>query len=178
MQPVARLGELLTFISKVAISNRMHTLYNKSSERNNEATKSAMWFSDMLHNLWVLGDALSSVNGVTEAIDAQISYWERNRPEIQGAIDNTISCYGTGIDWSLDEGVSILTDLKNSMEQVRFRGLRIIPNHEGVSLLTYDSDQRFNGKSQNIEFLVYAKDIEEANSFAQSAFGLNNFAWD
>ena len=59
-----------------------------------------------------------------------------------------------------------------------FRGFRVKPATEGITCFVSDDDVLFSGSTDRFEFLVIAKDIEEANSFAKAALGTIQFKWE
>ena len=111
-------GNLLSFVSKVAITLRMNSEYCTESQENNMTAYNVMWLSDMLHNLNGIGNSLADNNISTSLseINSQISYWLRHKENIERALENT-PCPQC-IDWCVDDGVSILTSLKNALEKL------------------------------------------------------------
>lgn len=53
-------GEQIGFISGIAIAIRMSSSYNRNPNKPELMLDNVMWLSDALHNLWGLGDAISS----------------------------------------------------------------------------------------------------------------------
>jgi hypothetical protein len=108
-----KLGDLLIFISKVAISARMNTAYNSSSAQNPETPLAAMWLTDMLHNFQGLGEALSDddMDGAIRELEKLKAIWLADKEDIE------LSCAVNphGQEWSVDEGIALLDDLKFSL---------------------------------------------------------------
>lgn len=104
------LGELLVFISRVAVSARMNTAYNRSSIDNPDTPRAAMWLTDMLHNFVGVGSAISNDDRALalRELDILKSKWLHDKPEIERSCDvNKHVC-----EWSVDQGVELLDKLK------------------------------------------------------------------
>ena len=82
LQPL--LGELISFISQVAIAIRMNSSYNRVPENPEIMPDNVMWLSDALHNLGRLGQTISSGDFATisEAASFQASYWNSYQENI------------------------------------------------------------------------------------------------
>lgn len=107
------MGKLLSYISEVSMTLRMNSSYCSYSLRNENTPRNVMWLSDMLHNLWGIGEAMQSQDSdlISEAIDKQISYWMQHHSEIEQARLDTIAG-----DWSVQGGIDILNEIKTDLE--------------------------------------------------------------
>jgi hypothetical protein len=108
-----KLGELLFYISEVAVSARMNTAYNGRSIRNSETPRAAMWLIDMLHNFHGLGNALAEEKYSEAAmqIDELKSIWSNNKQEI----DHSLTVNEHGYTWSVEQGIELLCELKTAV---------------------------------------------------------------
>lgn len=108
------LGELLTFISNVALAIRMNSAYNGQSAYNPKTPKAVMQLSDSIHNLHLLGNALVSgnYNDILHGIGLQISYWEQWKERIGEAAKENVDAP----IFNIDEGIDILKRLQNEVE--------------------------------------------------------------
>lgn len=106
-----KLGELLVFISEVAISARMNTAYNGNSIKNQETPRAAMWLVDMLHNFHGIGNALSESNThkFLNELGMLKSTWEHNKENIT----HSLSVNEHGHYWSVDKGIELLSEIEN-----------------------------------------------------------------
>lgn len=106
-----KVGELLVFISEVAISARMNTSYNRSSIENKETPRSAMWLVDMLHNFQGIGGAMAENN--TDVLLKEIKIlkntWKRNKEDIT----YSLSVNEHDHDWSVENGIKLLSDIED-----------------------------------------------------------------
>lgn len=104
------LGELLVFISQVAVSARMNTAYHSSSIDNPDTPRAAMWLIDMLHNFTGIGFALSQGDNALAVRELELlkGTWLRDRVEI----DRSCEVNQHEFDWSVDKGVELLDKLK------------------------------------------------------------------
>lgn len=109
-----RLGELLTFISNVAIAIRMNSAYNGESLYNPQTPKAVMQLSDSIHNLHLLGNALvkGDYKALSYGIDLQISYWVQWKERISEAAKENVH----SPIFDIEEGIDILKRLKSEVE--------------------------------------------------------------
>ena len=56
-----------------------------------------------------------------------------------------------------------------------FRGFRVKPSDRGMSFITSSEDVEFEGRTDNFEFIVVAKNYIEAKQFADHALGEISF---
>jgi len=107
-----QLGELLIFISRVAVSARMNTAYNITSIDNPDTPRAAMWLVDMLHNFAGFGEAISTGDRALAVRELDIikSKWLHDKPEIERSCE--VNQHEFGCDWNLDQGVELLDRLK------------------------------------------------------------------
>lgn len=108
-----QLGELLIFISRVAVSARMNTAYNRTSIDNPDTPRAAMWLIDMLHNFAGFGEAISIGDRAlaVREIDILKSKWLHDKPEIERSCEVNQHEF----DWSVDQGVELLDRLKSAL---------------------------------------------------------------
>ena len=105
-----QLGELLIFISRVAVSARMNTAYNRSSIDHPDTPRAAMWLIDMLHDFTGIGMALSQgdYHLAVRELELLKGKWLRDRAEIERSCEVNQHEF----DWSVDQGVELLDKLK------------------------------------------------------------------
>jgi hypothetical protein len=65
-----------------------------------------------------------------------------------------------------------------SHENRDFRGFKIKPSDRGMSYFMSDEDTTFNGVTDRFSFIVIAKDLKEANLFADHALHPAKFEWE
>jgi hypothetical protein len=113
MALINKLGELLFFVSEVAVSARMNTAYNGLSSQNPDTPRAAMWLVDMLHNFHGIGNALSenNIEVAVQEIDRLKSIWTTNQPNIERAL----LVNEHGYRWSVDEGINLLENIKSEL---------------------------------------------------------------
>ena len=82
----ADLCRLLDFVSETATGIRMNSAYNRASEFEPNARVDAMWLSDALHNLGVIGRAIISGDEaqVVRACDQQIRIFQQYQSDSTG----------------------------------------------------------------------------------------------
>ena len=105
LQPM--LGELISFISQVAIAIRMNSSYNRVPKNPEIMPDNVMWLSDALHNLGRLGKAITSGNMafISEAADIQASYWNSYRENIVIA---------AGDHFNIGNGIALLNSISDA----------------------------------------------------------------
>lgn len=111
------LGQLLSYISDVAIAIRMNSAYNRARPQDPKVVPyDVFWLSDSLHNLFILGEACrhQDAKQVVWACDHLISLHEGYR---QGETPHPISASETFHRWgecdvSLDRALSLFKTLR------------------------------------------------------------------
>ncbi len=111
---VVQLGNLLTFIAKVAETIRMNSSYSRDAASNPHSATTVMFLSDMLHNLNGIGHSLVNGEQLTCEIEVkiQLDYWVRHSDEICQALANSVR--PELIEWTVEDGISILRCLHES----------------------------------------------------------------
>lgn len=105
-----KLGELLIFISDVAVSVRMNTAYNGSSIDNKDTPRAAMWLVDMLHNFKGIGFALSESkpDKAIQELNILKSIWTTDKLNIE----QSLNVNEHGHNWSVEDGINLLTNIE------------------------------------------------------------------
>lgn len=110
------LGELVMFVSEVAISARMNTAYNPVAIHNPDSPVAAMWLTDMLHSLYGLGEAIKEQNKplILLNIEDIRTSWANNRSFIERALLTNVHNY----HWDVDKGLKLLNKLESNLHTV------------------------------------------------------------
>lgn len=105
---VVQLGNLLTFIAKVAQTIRMNSSYSREAASNPHSANIVMYLSDMLHNLNGIGHSLMSGDQLAceKEVKLQLDYWVRHSDEIRHAQAHSV--WPELIEWTVEDGISIL----------------------------------------------------------------------
>lgn len=106
------LNRLFIFISQIAISIRMNSDYCSVSKESESTGQNVMWLSDILHNLDLVGEAISMDSKGKKNIDSLKNMWLYNKDNIELAIKNSPYSHA---DWNIDEGIAILDAIANKL---------------------------------------------------------------
>lgn len=104
---------LLEFISEVAKTIRLNTPYYQGFPLPLQSTTNVLWLAELLAGLNDLSKALQAndTNQINQSINELTSYWLYYRKKIDGA---RISTPGDNLKWQVDDGLRILTDLRQT----------------------------------------------------------------
>lgn len=170
---VVQLGNLLTFIAKVAQTIRMNSSYSREAASNPHSATTVMYLSDMLHNLSGIGHSLVSGDQLAceKEVKLQLEYWVRHTGGIRHAQAHSVR--PELIEWTVEDGISILRclhetfgstpisngglDIVNFLSYLRMYGFGIMCwsysstdlRNEAVKQTITDNVSAFNGVPLN-----------------------------
>ncbi|GAA5138464.1 hypothetical protein [Thalassotalea piscium] len=110
------LGELIMFVSEVIISARMSTAYNPDAKYNQDSPVAAMWFMNMLHHIYGIGEAIKAKHSpaiISEIQDVKQA-WIKDKQFIDMALRTNKHVYSWDVNYGLALLEKIEVKLKNS----------------------------------------------------------------